>query len=441
MKAKKHALVLSGVLIMAAGLALASPGLPTQRSLRFLTGISSQIVLPSAVRPSVQLHTDRADYRPGEVVIITSSGWQAGETVTLLIHEEPMIHADRIFSTRADFAGDIFDSQFIVHAHDVPVAYYVTAKGESSGLTTLATFGNAAVNLDQCANGSDGSTPCTGTAWQNGNLNAGSALYHEGDSIPYRDVFTNLTAGVTYRKTISWDTTKSGKHAIDYLTSWYPSAEPGSDPCSGTGLTCTTGPANSAAIPVDPTVTAGQDQIPGNSDDITQISGSVECFGGCTDLALGSYSVSGSYLADSTTSIVISFRALGPTAVVAWGGHISDRRNWGLNNSAVNISGSPYHTADVAFTCSSGRCSTGKQDRSIQAAAVIFPASITIVKQATPEGSKSFSFAAAPSPLADFSLVDDGTTANTKVFSGIESFVSYTITETVPSNWSLDGVS
>ena len=49
---------------------------------------SAQMMQPA----SPQLGTDRelyAEYAPGEAVIITSAGWQPGETVTLTLHEEP----------------------------------------------------------------------------------------------------------------------------------------------------------------------------------------------------------------------------------------------------------------------------------------------------------------------------------------------------------------
>src|SRR5690349_9007011 len=45
---------------------------------------------------------------------------------------------------------------------------------------------NPAGNLDQCANGADGTIACANAAWQNGNLNANQAQYFEGDSVPYR---------------------------------------------------------------------------------------------------------------------------------------------------------------------------------------------------------------------------------------------------------------
>jgi hypothetical protein len=95
------------------------------------------------------------------------------------------------------------------------------------------------------------------------------------------------------------------------------------------------------------------------------------------------------------------------------------------------------------FTCSNvSNCGVGNQDRSLSADAVIFPASITIIKDATPNGSTSFPFTGSPSPLTNFSLVDDGTSANTKVFSNITNFQTYTVNETpIPLGWGFDSVS
>src|SRR5438094_93122 len=59
-----------------------------------------------------------------------------------------------------------------------------------------APSGNPAANLDQCGNGSTGTEPCLNTGgfsnWVNGNLGASKSQYKEGDSIPYRLIFTNL---------------------------------------------------------------------------------------------------------------------------------------------------------------------------------------------------------------------------------------------------------
>src|SRR5262245_21594153 len=98
----------------------------------------------------------------------------------------------------------------------------------------------AAANLDQWAN----SAPAS---WQNGNLNESNSVYKEGDSVAYRMKFSGLALGA-HSVTIEWDTTKSGKHAIDYLTS-YNRTEAAADPCIGVAG-C--GSPTTLAIPDDP---------------------------------------------------------------------------------------------------------------------------------------------------------------------------------------------
>jgi hypothetical protein len=427
MKPNKRSFVFTGLIVAAVGVALASGGLQTSKALKVLTAVSgvpaqSPEVASSedsisrvAYRP-MRLQTDKQAYSPGEVVIITSSGWQPGEVVAFTLREEPEVHPERTWTA------------------------FANSSGQSSGVTVEAAFGKPSVNLDQCANGPLGDQACLGANWQNGNVNANQAEYFEGDSIPYRDIFVSLTVGQTYSKTIEWDTTKSGKHAIDYLTTWNRSALSGSDPCSGTALTgCIDNagaptPTDTFPIPTDPNVT------------VSQLAGQFQCFG-CDITAVSGYTLSGTYADSSATSITITFTATQTSAVLAWGGHISTRADWGLTNSAVNIPGSPYHTADIDFTCglnNSGRCGTGKQDRSLAAEAVVFPGQITVIKDAIPDSPDDFAFSTTGglSP-STFTLDDDATlpspsaTSNTQVFSNITTFTTYTITEDDPGSFTL----
>src|SRR6185503_16000233 len=273
----------------------------------------------------------------------------------------------------------------------------------------------------------------TSSQWQNGNLGQSQATYFEGDSVPYRSVFTGLEAGETYTVIIEYDTTQSGKHAIDYLTS-FDVTETTADPCSGVAgvPSCT---ASTFPIPLDPNVSgAGVTQLGGQN--FTIYNGSIT--------GASAYTLTGTYAGNSSTSITLTFTASADgTTIIAWGGHIATRADWGQNNSAVAISGSPYHMRLVDFTCSNvSNCGVGQQDRSLSADAVIFPASITIIKDATPNGATSFPFTGSPAPLTNFALVDDGTSANTITFSGITIFTTYTINETpIPSGWSFVQIS
>src|SRR5262249_54894034 len=259
-----------------------------------------------------------------------------------------------------------------------------TATGSQSGRGAQTTFydaGNPSATLDQCANDpfpSPNTDGCSANAndWVNGNLGSSKASYFEGDSVPYRLRLDNLSLA-SHTVTIEWDTTKSDKHAIDYLTTFNRTVAT-ANPCLGVSG-CNPGTFTTFAIPADPQVTGGG---------VTPVAGSFRLYGGTiTSLSAYSYANGTGFTGDKSARITITFTPSVANPVLVWGGHISTRSDWGQSNSAVSISGSPYHTRLIDLDGSGGN-----QDRSLSADAVVFPGSITIIKQATPEGTTSFPF-------------------------------------------------
>ncbi|MEY3681441.1 MAG: hypothetical protein RL547_2054, partial [Actinomycetota bacterium] len=247
-----------------------------------------------------------------------------------------------------------------------------------------------ALDIEQCANLAatcDASTPAN---WQKGNLGQSNSLYLEGQSVPYRSVITGLTTGATYALRIEWDSTESGKHALDYLTS-FDRTETGAVPCA---IALCTGASQTLGVPMDPFVSgAGVAQIGGQTFDLwggtfpatgatVANTGNLCGTASCTITANpSSYSRSGDFTGSSQTGITVFFTATSATAVLAWGGHIASRVDWGFGNSAVDLSGSPYHMRLTDFRCSNvSNCSAGKMDLSLSSTAVVFPGTITIVK-------------------------------------------------------------
>src|SRR4029079_16461667 len=290
--------------------------------------------------------------------------------------------------------------------------------------------GNPAADLDQCANDPlpsshlDGCNT-SGTQWVNGNLGESKSVYFEGDSIPYRLTFGNLSTSGTHTVKIEWDTTKASKHAIDYIDTFNQSVA-NANPCLGVSG-CNAATFTTFAIPADPQVTGGG---------LTPIAGNFRLYGGTiTNVSSYTYSNGSGFTGDKSASIVISFNATVANPVLARGGHIATRKDWGNANSAVAISGSPYHTRLLDLDGSGGN-----QDRSLSAAAVIFPGFIHIVKNTT-GGNATFPFTASPSPLSNFSLTTVGGTAE-QDFNNITNFTTYTVAEgTLPTNWAFDNAS
>ena len=237
-----------------------------------------------------------------------------------------------------------------------------------------ATFGTSPT---QCANRENGpSNPindCAGTAWINGSLNDNKSLYREGYFVPFRTPITGLTADRTYSLRIGYDALVGGLHAYDYLGSFDASAAPGQRivPCSGIGGTagphaCGHNP-STLPVPKDTHTTFP----PGAG----QASGNFSAWGGT--LTGAAYVTPATPIGVTTTgsvarSIDVTFRADGPTVVLAWGGHLASLLDWGAGNTFVGAgSGSPFHMRMEQIQ-ESGQPPTniGGQELSIQAAAL-----------------------------------------------------------------------
>jgi hypothetical protein len=314
-----------------------------------------------------------------------------------------------------------------------------------TGVVAVAA-GNPSANLDQCANDplpSSHLNGCatTGSQWVNGNLGSSKSVYFEGDSIPYRLTFGSLVPGATvHTVTIEWDTTKAGKHAIDYIDTVNQSVTD-ANPCLGvTG--CSASTFDTEPIPADVQVTnAGKTPIAG---DFRLYGGTITAVGApskvgntsCTAANSNTkycYSAGTGFTGDKSAAIKISFTTTVANPVLAWGGHIATRADWTATGSAVAISGSPYHTRLIDLDGSGGN-----QDRSLSADAVIFPGSITIIKDAVPDNAQDFAYSTTGGLLpATFSLDDDqtNTLSNTQTYSNITSFVTYTVAETKVASW------
>src|SRR5216117_1107795 len=136
----------------------------------------SQVVLVSSLghgNGAATVKTDQADYAPGQVVTITGSGWQFGEVVSLVLHEDPAIDTHPTLTATADASGHILNNQFVPDVHDVGVRFYLTATGQTSGSVALGTFtdDNFSVGAVSPASGPTlGGTPVTitGTSFTNG---------------------------------------------------------------------------------------------------------------------------------------------------------------------------------------------------------------------------------------------------------------------------------
>src|SRR5512143_40630 len=167
-----------------------------KRSTRFLVLLSTLLCLgTTAAASAATVQTNRLDYYPGENVVISGSGWQPGEIVSLLLRETPPLDPDLTLYAQADAEGNFVNAEFYTDIHDIGVAFTLTATGVNSLLAAQTTFTDSGANLDQWAN----DVPAE---WVNGNLGASKSTYYEGNSIPYRLTFGGLDTGVSHTVTI-----------------------------------------------------------------------------------------------------------------------------------------------------------------------------------------------------------------------------------------------
>ena len=270
--------------------------------------------------------------------------------------------------------------------------------------------GAPATNLDQCANGPlSGPVPCTGSAWQNGNLNANEAHYREGESIPFRVVLSGVSAG-THTLDIEYDNTlNNGLHAYDYLTS-FDRTEATANPCSGVSP-CVAGAGG--AIPSDSNLAAAVPPVP-------QVPGSIAIYNGAITSVVYLSRPPGPEGSALSTSMRITLTTSSPTVVLAWGAHVSTELEWGPGDTIGNATGSSYHMRILAFDGAGGN-----QDRGAKVGAVLpIPTKATTASASSINVGGSVtdtaSFTGSPTPqgTATFFLCGPSTSAPDCSFNG-----------------------
>jgi hypothetical protein len=219
-------------------------------------------------------------------------------------------------------------------------------------VTTPVLFAQPAADLEQARNGRP-TSPESPVDFQTGNLGAENSHYSEGQSAAYRAVLTNLPLNTPITLTLGYDIKHTDKHAIDYLT-YFDRLQPHFGHTQEVvnpldGVAGTFGGPSYFAIPAPGTTgtpVAGQplvsfNALPANDKRMTIWNGAITAIAYNTEGDLA--------LAQSETTINVTFTATSETVVLAWGGHIASRLDWGFETdgvtprSAGGISGSPYH--------------------------------------------------------------------------------------------------
>ncbi|HEY4695861.1 MAG TPA: DUF5011 domain-containing protein, partial [Candidatus Hydromicrobium sp.] len=83
--------------------------------------------------------TDKDDYSPGEIVVVTGSGWLPGETVKLDFVIIPL-QLTLSYYAIADGEGNIYNNEYIIFEHHLRQTIILTATGQTTGLSAVTIF-------------------------------------------------------------------------------------------------------------------------------------------------------------------------------------------------------------------------------------------------------------------------------------------------------------
>ncbi|MHA2092882.1 MAG: DUF7507 domain-containing protein, partial [Candidatus Kariarchaeaceae archaeon] len=303
---------------------------------------------------SAIIWTDKADYSPGETVIVFGIGFLPDKTIEVNI-TRPNSDVDTGFTTSNSSGHFIYNYDL----NGILGIYNVSA---TDGVNTAYTsFTDSTVDFKQYANKPDTNK------WIGSALGTSNSEYREGMSVPQRLIFEKIatTSGNKHTLTFSVLATKGGVHAYDWLTGWNQGNDPllGYDPC-GVTFTHTTyevcdllqwksgGEELLVEIPDDNFLSKDgltQDRIDAyesvHENRFIRITGNSSITSAALTL---SHSVSnGSDTGDSYIDYTLNWTSASDIIMIQLAGHLSLSGDsavaWGENLGASYISGGPYH--------------------------------------------------------------------------------------------------
>jgi hypothetical protein len=256
------------------------------------------------------------------------------------------------------------------------------------------------------------------------------------------------TGGSPITVDLGYDIKHSGRHAVDYLTH-FDRLEPhqltfGHDAESVSPTSGVSGLSNTLTTFQIPAPSSAGSPVAGQPtdsyNDLVAAEGAAAAnmtmFGGTiNDIQ---YVSQGSLTAAQAETIIrVTFTPDSATAVLAWGGHIGSRLDWGFDANGValsagGISGSPYHMRLIDWS----QGNIGQQDRSLSAGAVVEPPpqdDLDVNKDAVATFTRTFEWD-----------IDKSVTPDTlDLFTGDSGTADYTVTVTntgsTDSAWAVSG--
>jgi nitrogen fixation protein FixH len=85
----------------------------------------------------LSITTDKDDYSPGDTVWFTGAGWQLGDTLDIVLTDDPQTHEPHTWWVEVDQSGGFRDSTYVIDAGDVGVTFTLVATSRSNPQQSL----------------------------------------------------------------------------------------------------------------------------------------------------------------------------------------------------------------------------------------------------------------------------------------------------------------
>jgi hypothetical protein len=84
--------------------------------------------------------TDKDDYQPGDRVVLMGAGWSPGDSLDIVLTDEPQTHAPHEWAVGIEMDGTFSDSTYVVDEGDLNVTFTLVATSRSNGQSLSITF-------------------------------------------------------------------------------------------------------------------------------------------------------------------------------------------------------------------------------------------------------------------------------------------------------------
>ncbi|HJU65658.1 MAG TPA: hypothetical protein VJ596_08265 [Gemmatimonadaceae bacterium] len=208
----------------------------------------------------VSITTDKDDYQPGDTVWFTGAGWAPGDTLDILLEDDPTTHPPHTWAIGVGPDGTFRDSTYVVDIGDLGVTFTLTATSRRSGQILKVNFTDGTIQNNMALNPASvtvtagnsatytltvsfvgNNTPCTANLSAAG-LPSGAVATFNPTSVTGAANNTPKTSALTITTTAA---TATGSHGFTVLAAIASSGCGGADRTT-TGTLVISAPANAA---------------------------------------------------------------------------------------------------------------------------------------------------------------------------------------------------